>query len=837
MNRRFLLPALVLLAAALLRTWALGLNPPGFQFDEAHNAIDAARWLDGQRPLFLPDNGGREVLLTWLHAPLLAGLGRDHPVLAMRLVSAFAGLLTVALTGVVIGRVFEDRRVGWFAAAFLALSPWHLHFSRYAIRAILAPLWATGAVGAWWMAVRTERDGGRWRKDRRRGGKRAASGGGETGSDAGTSALRRGARRLAQPWPWWAWAALCGLCLAGAVWSHPSGRLLPLVPLGHVAWRIRGRKRRGTWLPFERWHLQALGVTGLVSFLLFLPLGIHFLSHPWLFTSHASDVSLAAVAERDFGGSLGRAAWAQVVAVAGMFFVAGDPSTIHGLPGLPAYDPLTALFAGLGLALILAAILFGHPTDHGRSMLMLLWLAVGLLPTLFSDRPPNFSRAIAMLPALAALPAMGLRVVAVGAFNERMDRALPAVAYAFAAGWALFHVFHAFPRLPELAESYDQDKVAVVEALAELPTDAERFLAPVWAEQATIDYLVTYARPLLPEGEVWDLNESESWSEEDWAAWADAGDDGAWVSGAGYEEGDTDGRVGEPALRGLDWRDTIVFPAERDVLLGWPAAEAERDDVLPSLDRLLGGLAPWPEIADKVAAGDTVLLPSDDVDRICGEDGRGGGEMRAVESILGSEIIHLPISGQPTGLVSRRGSELTCLLTPDAQGEPRARLLVVGLQRRMLGNLAPPRDAPLEPETFVAARFGGALELVGYTVGAPTPGEALPLTLLWRVIEPPLHDLTTFVHLEAPDGRSLGQVDREPGGGSHPTTRWRSGDIVIERFEPLLDAAAAGEDAIRPVVGWYDRATGERLRVGEKDALPLRTLPLDETGAATAPAP
>jgi len=48
------------LLAALLRFYKLGVIPPGFQFDEAYNALDAAGVLEGQRPLFLPLNGGRE---------------------------------------------------------------------------------------------------------------------------------------------------------------------------------------------------------------------------------------------------------------------------------------------------------------------------------------------------------------------------------------------------------------------------------------------------------------------------------------------------------------------------------------------------------------------------------------------------------------------------------------------------------------------------------------------------------------------------------------------------------------------------------------------------------
>ncbi len=588
--------------------------------------------------------------------------------------------------------------------------------------------------------------------------------------------------------------------------------------------------------------MSTLGIAGTVSAVLFAPLGLYFLRHPWLFSGHASDVSLAAVAARDFDGSLGRALWAQITAVAGMFFVAGDPSTFHGLPGLPVYDPITALWAVIGLAILVKTVV-PRRADPAKprpwlelspdaAALLLLWALVGLLPTLLSDRPPNFSRAIGALPVLMTLPAIGLCRFATRWGIPVIARRLPEAAMAWAGVWAIYQTFVVFPALPQLADSYDQDKVEIVAALAALPTDADRFLAPVWAEQATVDYLLNYTRPLLggrdgSGGEVLDLADSDDWTPEQWQAWADGGEDGQSVVGVVVEAGDTDGRVGEPALRGLDWRRSLVLPGDgRDVLLAWPADEAERDDVMPAFDRLVGGLAPWNEIRVSVAQGDSLVLPSDDVSRICGDDLQGG-ELRMVDG----EAVRGPISGLP-GLQRRMGLELACL--PDARG--RMRLLVLGVSGTMAGDMAPPRDALLEPEIFVAARFGGAIDLVGYTVGdAPRAGDAVPITLVWRTVEPLDRDWTTFVHLVAADGTTWGQQDGEPGGGTYPTTRWRTGDIVIDRFTPVVDADASDADAdaegradqlrgLRPVIGWYDRTTGERMRVGEQDALPLREL-------------
>jgi hypothetical protein len=112
------------------------------------------------------------------------------------------------------------------------------------------------------------------------------------------------------------------------------------------------------------------------------------------------------------------------------------------------------------------------------------------------------------------------------------------------------------------------------------------------------------------------------------------------------------------------------------------------------------------------------------------------------------------------------------------------------------------------------------IELVGYTMGEAKPGEPVSLTLIWRAVEPPSVDLTTFVHLLGPEEADWGQEDREPGLASFPTSRWRSGDIVVDRFEPVLSPEARGPLTVR--VGWYDRASGERLNVGGATEMNLR---------------
>lgn len=667
---------LVLLAAALLRFWKLAEIPPGLQFDEAHNALDAARLIDGARELFFTDNGGREPLSIYAYALALAGLGREQPTLALRLVSALVGLATIALLFGFVRRVFADRRLALLAAGFLAFSYWHLHFSRFGIRAIFAPLWTTLAIWGWWRAVASAEDG---------------EGGART---------------------WLPGALLCGASMAAAVYSHPTGRLIPLILLADALYRTlvaRARARRA-WL--------ALGTAGLAAALLCLPLGLAFLRRPGSFTGHPSDVSILAVAAADHGGSLARALAGQVGAIAGMLFVAGDPSTFHNLPGLPVFDPLSALLAVLGLGIALAALVWGDADRRERAVLLGAWLAVMLLPTLLSDRPPNYSRAIAALPVIALLPALGLRWT-IAALDLRwssgeqlglrpgIQRGLAAGVLALAGLWTAYHYFVVFAqRTPHVYYSYDAEKHDAWRALAERAASAEIFLHPLWAEQATIAFLNA-----------------------------------------------------EGPLRKLDPTGALVLPDDgRDALFAFPAKEAEREGWAERFEAAFGALA------------------------------------------IREDLV-------------------------DAQGQPL--LVTYRVASDAAGDLAPPTDAPLEPEVWTSARFGGRIDLLGYTVEGPArPGEPLPIRLWWRALEPVGQDLTLFLHLQGPDGEPLGQEDREPAAASYRTGDWIPGELLVDRFEPRLAPEARGP--ITVALGWYDPATGERLPVNDTDAFRLKPIPLEE---------
>ena len=130
--------------------------------------------------------------------------------------------------------------------------------------------------------------------------------------------------------------------------------------------------------------------------------------------------------------------------------------------------------------------------------------------------------------------------------------------------------------------------------------------------------------------------------------------------------------------------------------------------------------------------------------------------------------------------------------------------------------------------TPVNANLGDKVELAGYRlttdVASPqsgilttAPNTALRLTLYWRVLAPMEVSYTVFTHLLDANGQLWAQKDTPPVRGSYPTTEWRGGETIVDKYDIVIPPdAPAGQYELE--VGLYEATTGQRL--------PL----LDETG-------
>lgn len=424
----------ITLLAALLRFWRLTDLPPGLHVDEAFNLLDAAAVAGGWRPIFLPANAGREVLYTYLQAPWVGLLGTSA-IGAGRAVSAAIGILTVPALWATVRLIAPApatnrvRRVALLSAAVLALSYWHLHFSRFGIRAILLPLVLCGVVAAWWAAL-----------------------------EAGSPRARAAA------------AVCCGALLGLAFYSHPAGRALLVLPAAHAAWLgLRDR----SWAP-----LRPLGLAAGTMLVVATPLLIYWARHPELFTGHASEVLVVG----EGGGALA----ANLAKVAGAFHVAGDPARWRNLPGRPAFDPLLGLAMLLGIGLGLRALMRGAswPALAG------LWLLALLAPSVLTDAAPNFSRAIGALPAACLFAAVGMDGAAAwleARGGRRAGAVLVGGVLVIALLWTSYDYFLRWAEHPETPIAFDRDLRDLGRLAAALDELGEPvYLAPETAAHPTV---------------------------------------------------------------------------------------------------------------------------------------------------------------------------------------------------------------------------------------------------------------------------------------------------------------------------------------------------------------
>lgn len=340
---------LALLVAAALRLPALTAVPPGVHYDEAAYGLNAGDiGLRGDRPIFIPAFTGREPLYLYLAGGMAAALG--NTLFALRLTSAFVGLLTVAATYWLGREMLADRRIALLAAALLAVSFWHLLFSRLGFRAVSQPLLQALAVAA----------------------------------------LFRGLRGSRRPWLWAA-----GLLIGLSAYTYLAARLFPVLLAFALLPLLLDPATR-------RVRVRQLLFVALVAFLAALPLLAYFYTNPEAFWVRIGQVAPGAESLTP-AESLARSF--------AMFFLRGDPYLRFNLPGRPLFDFVTGGLLLVGWFFCLLRYR-RFPYDWQRAAVLLLLLAplVMVLPTALAvgEIVPSNLRALGLIPFVFFLPPVGL---------------------------------------------------------------------------------------------------------------------------------------------------------------------------------------------------------------------------------------------------------------------------------------------------------------------------------------------------------------------------------------------------------------------------------------------
>lgn len=753
---------LVVVIGGALRLWGLPRPPAGPYYDEAANAILAARIAnDGYHPIFITSYTGKEALFFYLAAVMIKIIGPG--LLALRLTSGLLGTLTIAATVWCVYEFYaaerkgvEQRTVALLTGGLLATSFWHLAISRIGLRAIAEPLFQVLTLALLWRGLRKDH--------------------------------------------WWELVA-AGLSCGLAGYTYLAARLFPIpLALALVALVVADR---------AQWRKRLAQVTVFVatSAAVWGPLGLYFLRNPERFAVRVEQVTAQEPT---------LTVWQGLARALSMFFVAGDPLPRINLPGKPVFGPVLAAAFVLGLGLVLFRLATDRkPLARAREVLLVAWIPIMILPTALTvaDIVPHNLRAAGLLPLVYIFPALtiswlldrmrrladwklwatlGLFLATTGTAAARdyfLVLAGRADHYEISEGdladmaeWlnsvestdpsektavyvASIHYRH--PTLALLADDYEALKWLTGGRTLVIPRENPALLMV----PRSIDYRWANAY-LLPSADL-NAEQRDSIGSDSACTYPEipAGPDGAPAF---------DAYCLKPGLP-LTVSDSLqvdfshVIRLEGYEFVGEPGAEGNLDVVL--LWRVLnpaptGDYHVFVHLMDAWGSQWGESMPFQ----------YPSAEWTAGERFLDRQIVRLP-SGVPPGDYELRVG----LYSPDAE----ANLAVVAADEGFAGTVA------RIPVALSSATKSGVLDgirrpldieivpglrMVGVNLDSPTARtrEPILLTLFWQA-ESSLGDLSVRILL---DDRVM--YEGGPVHGTYPTTRWRVGEGVADRYGPRV---------------------------------------------------
>ena len=803
-----LLPIAVLSVAAFLRLYDLATIPGGLLTDEAFNGLDALRIIDGDRPIFLVENNGREPLFIYLQAISIAFLGQS--ALSLRVVSAILGIMTVVVSYFLAKRMFGNR-VALLATGWLALSLWHLIFSRIAWRTISLPLIVALGIYCFWRGLEEVK----------------------TQARVGSASPILSPRSAL-------WFALGGVMIGLSLYTYSTARFAPFVVVA-LALYLALLHRNLFPIAFPGF-LLALTLTILV----FLPQGLFFANHPDSFVERAREVTI--VNPDLHGGNPGQAILNSAFRTLGMFFIKGDAGVDKNIPGRPIFDPVSALLMLFGIAI--AVRRFRQPA-YG---FLIIWLVVMFAPNFLAvSGTPNYLRTTGLIPGLFVLPALGAvwlweawesRLSTRHARTPRFLRAIPLLLVTLAFVGGTFHTYHSYFRLwaqlPKLARSFNADSFVTLETARTIAQTDKR---PVFlAGRSFDDRLVRPGLQFLlsnqPDAQfiiTFDPTSTFIFPGNDTVAsylFADHSPDVSLLDRY-FDHGSSTVAGVVPSGRPINMiqlRDPLP-PFEP----GLPIQARFGDRIL------VYGF----DLPKDVRSGELMtvrwywrILANDQPEflfthHLFGEaDHRRGGVNQpgfppgrwpvGTVGLTTFEIIVDPFA--PTGaywlrvaLYDRGGQTLSELPVFDAQGNRAGKDLRLGPIKIHGRPPAPTSEglvsSPPAPDNFLPATFADQIDLLGYNLAHERllPGQTLELTLFWASMGRPLEDYTVFVHLLDSDGQLRGQTDSPATSGKYPTSVWDAGEFIADSHTLSLPNDLPGGE-YKLAIGLYDPETGRRLQ-------------------------
>ncbi len=363
-KKEFFAIFLILIIATFFRFWNITTTPPGLYPDEAmngNNALEANA--TGEYKTYYPENNGREGLFINVQAASIAVFG-NHPW-SLRIVSALFGVFTVLGIYFLTKTIFQKKMVLTLATtSMLALSFWHVNFSRIGFRAIMVPfclVWSFYFIIVAWQKKKI--------------------------------------------WP----AIIAGIFFGVGFHTYIAFRFTPLLALVPIIYYFFQNKKSGELKKYFQILFAWLGIT----FLIALPIGLYFLNNPGDFFGRSGQVSIFNSSNPllDLGESIGKTAI--------MFNFYGDCNWRHNYACKPQLDIFTGTFFLLGLIITLKKIIKKDGSERFPYILILAWMLIMSLPSILTKEGlPHALRAIGMIPPTFILAGIGFEYLW-GVFQEK----------------------------------------------------------------------------------------------------------------------------------------------------------------------------------------------------------------------------------------------------------------------------------------------------------------------------------------------------------------------------------------------------------------------------------
>ncbi len=823
-------PYIFLLVTIVVTTyfhfWRLPDFPIAISGDEAKNGLEVLLLMaEPELIIFAPSNAGREALFHYMLMVPITIFGPN--VFALRLIPTLASVLIVPLSYRWLTALLPPSRyrgwIGVLTAIFVATSLWSLQLSRLGLRGVLLIPCMLAAYYFFWAGYRRKK---------------------------------------------YTWFGLSGVFLGLATHIYTASRSLPLAfILLTLCILVFYRKQEAERLGVA-W--RGLLITGLVSMIVFAPLGWYFLNHPNAFLFRSTQVSLESIYQ-EFHAHTGESffqfllrSWVEH----GRWFIEISTPWLQNeqLPSVIRWFPLL-FWIGLLRVIMLT------PRSVGYAFLLISFF-LGMLPILIGL--PTTMRVILGLPATYALLAIGLYTPLEYLLEKRNSVALPvnvtvALSVLIISIIATFGLFRpqfwvGAPPLPtpfdhgfDLAARRintlvvdDKQTVLVPQAVHSFPPAQyllqEDFVSQLPVEDQTLLAPTETLSIFWPVGwQEWFNNQLPSFVLLSPAADGDRG----------YIE-----TIGQ-------WEQTKW--ADFEALLETQLSRNEAEVVVDSTGRAIGHIfqAPRAQVLSSLRSTpqNPVRLDFDGEMKLLGYDVRFLSEQRldiglfwqAQRNILEDQILLLQVvdsqghvQGETLGafvspvatwvpgqlMIDHRLIDVSEKLQPGVytlkagliKGNYKDTVLsTYGEWRSVFDDNGEALSEPVvplgliqvgEPPTFdstLDVTFDDQLRLTGYHLEpGPTP-DNFRVSLRWEALRPLDKDYTITLQLLDGNQALVAQVDKPPLGGSYPTQVWPVQEPIPDTYALRLPEEL--ESGIYHLaVGLYDFETLERLPVSQADS-------------------